>query len=263
MVLIKNRSTRALILIMIALVTSGFLISHFYYQRENASIDPRVITPRKAYNNYDKYASQNNFIAVFRLLDSIEMMYENIEHYKNSYEKGVIFNNRAAAYLTLALFKDSLSLPGDNILFRNYSKDSLLRLATVNVDISRSIHRNWLKQFADKNPDEIEAMIKPVFYIGLEAYERDKKERFLKKRIEEISLAQEETKRRLSVSYTNLGIIQRHRENYKQAIYSYKKAIDLWDRNLTAENNLNKLLGRPVKKRNFIQKMFPPKKDKK
>jgi len=37
--------------------------------------------------------------------------------------------------------------------------------------------------------------------------------------------------------------------------------MELWGENLTAENNLNILLGRPVRKRTFIQKMFPQPKD--
>jgi hypothetical protein len=47
--------------------------------------------------------------------------------------------------------------------------------------------------------------------------------------------------------------------DYEKAINNYQKAIDLWDQNLTAENNLNILLGKPLKKRNLIQKLFPPK----
>ena len=81
---------------------------------------------------------------------------------------------------------------------------------------------------------------------------------FIKKRITEITEAQTETKRRLSVSYTNLGLVYRQQLKYEDAVLSYQKAIENWDRNLTAENNLNKLLGRPEKKRNLIQKLFPP-----
>ena len=66
-----------------------------------------------------------------------------------------------------------------------------------------------------------------------------------------------ETPRRLSVSYTNLGIMYRFREDYENAALSYKKAMDLWEDNLSAENNLNILLGRPLKKRSLLRKIFP------
>ena len=71
-------------------------------------------------------------------------------------------------------------------------------------------------------------------------------------------MALKETDRRLSVCYTNLGVIERTRGNYQEAIMNYEKALNLWDRNLEAENNLNRLLGRPIKKRNLLQKLFPP-----
>jgi hypothetical protein len=47
---------------------------------------------------------------------------------------------------------------------------------------------------------------------------------------------------------------------YDSAAFYYNNAIELWDRNLTAENNLNILLNRPQKKRNLIQTLFPPEK---
>ena len=70
-----------------------------------------------------------------------------------------------------------------------------------------------------------------------------------------------ENNRRLSVCYTNLGLISRFQGNYEDAVKQYEKALALWDRNLDAENNLNKLLNRPIKKRNIIQTLFPPEKD--
>ncbi|MCK4748009.1 MAG: tetratricopeptide repeat protein, partial [Bacteroidales bacterium] len=64
--------------------------------------------------------------------------------------------------------------------------------------------------------------------------------------------------RRLSVCHTNLGVIYRHQGAYVEAAEEYQKALALWDRNLEAENNLNKLLNKPLKKRNMMQKLFPP-----
>jgi tetratricopeptide (TPR) repeat protein len=89
----------------------------------------------------------------------------------------------------------------------------------------------------------------------------DLREKYLRTRTEEILEALEENPRRLSVCYTNLGLIYRYRGEYIKAAEQYKKAIELWDRNLDAENNLNKLLNKPLRKRNFIQRMFPPSKD--
>ena len=109
-----------------------------------------------------------------------------------------------------------------------------------------------------EDEQEVELMLEKGFLKGLEGYNEADIQKFQHKRNQEINEAQAETKRRLSVSYTNLGLVYRQQLKYEDAALSYQKAIENWDRNLTAENNLNKLMGRPEKKRNLIQKLFPP-----
>jgi tetratricopeptide (TPR) repeat protein len=116
-------------------------------------------------------------------------------------------------------------------------------------------------RFSGKNEDAIIQEIESDFLDGLEQIPVKEQQSYLEKRVEEIIVAQHETKRRLSVSYTNLGIIHRHRGEFEEASEYYQKAFTLWEDNLTARNNLNILLGRPVEKRNFLEKLFPPDKD--
>lgn len=246
-----NKKTRALILIMCALVLSGVIISYLHYRNINESIDPRIVAARKLYDRYNEYARLNQLDSVFILMDLIEAIYTATDHYKNSYEIGVLHNNRAASYLTLALYPvDSANI--------TRKQDSLINVAENAVYRSIEIYNQWMKVYGDKNEQEIKELISDEFFTGLELYNDDQKNKFLNSRIKEIKESQVETGRRLSVSYTNLGIIFRHRLQYDSAAFYYKKALDLWDRNLTAENNLNILLGKPLKKRNFIQKLFPP-----
>lgn len=141
-------------------------------------------------------------------------------------------------------------------------QDSMFTMAEKMVKKSIAIYSGWLKQFEDKSSEEIISIIEPEFYRGLEQYPVEKQELFINNRIEEIQQAQMETKRRLSVSYTNLGIIKRHKMRYEEAAKNYKRALDLWEENLTAQNNLNLLLGKPLEKRSFIRKLFPPERDK-
>jgi hypothetical protein len=56
-------------------------------------------------------------------------------------------------------------------------------------------------------------------------------------------------------------VIYGRRGAYNEAASHYTKALKYWDRNLSAENNLNALLGKPLRKRTLIEKLFPPKKD--
>jgi tetratricopeptide (TPR) repeat protein len=242
-----NRKTRALIFIMCALVLSGFIISQLYYKSVNASVDPRVVQARKLYENYNRFAEFNQINSIFRLMDTIESIYVKVEHYRTSFEVGVLYNNRAAACLSLALTEHELVV-----------KDSLLKVAEDALNKSIKIYQDWLLTYEGKDDQEVKKILTEGFYMGLEGYEKEDQQKFLQKRIREILHAQTETKRRLSVSLTNLGLVYRQQLKYEDAALSYEKAIKCWDRNLTAENNLNKLLGRPEKKRNIIQKLFPP-----
>jgi len=253
MSILSNKNKRALILAMTALSFIVIVFSYFYYKGINSSKDPRVKFARELYEKYNGYTAQNDFDNVFALLDSVEYIYKGINHYAESFEVGVLYNNRAAAYLTMAIYENTPER------FMLLSKDSLLNLAQTSALKSILIYENWLSIYKNKTPDDINTIIINDYLKGLEQYTDKEKNKFLNNRIEEIETAQYETERRLSVAFTNLGIIYRHHEQYENAIINYQKAIELWDQNLSAENNLNILLGKPLKKRNIIQKLFPPK----
>ncbi len=250
---------RALILTMSALVLIGFGIASLYYEMQNEKIDPRIIDARKLYKKYDQYAEENDFTAVFHLLDSVEDVYRKYPHYRNSYEIAVLENNRAAVWLSMAIHANNqpVSLDGVTIL----SKDSLLQNARYHVKSAISDYEKWLDKFGEMDRNAIKKQIESTFFIGLNENDAEKRLDYLNNRVDEILKAQLENKRRLSVALTNYGIIFRHEEKYMEAISLYEKALELWDQNLAAKNNLNILLGRPIEKRNFIQKMFPPEKD--
>lgn len=250
---------RRLILIMIAVVIIGLLIARSYYGNSNSSVDPRIREARELYESYDGLARAGDFQRIFALLDSIEHIYVAFGHYRNSFELGVLENNRAAALLTIALYRDSV--PERNPPFNKLSTDSLVSLAEEHVKRAISIYENWNARYGGKTSEMLEEMTRDGFREGLESYEPEEVEAFHKTRIKEIEASVPENDRRLSVCYTNLGLVMRYRGNYQQALHHYEKALALWDRNLDAENNLNKLLNRPLKKRNFIQKMFPPERD--
>ena len=254
--IVNNKPTRALILILSALVLISILISRYYYKGINDAVDPRVKEARLLYEKYNDYTKTNSFDSILYLMDSIGAVYSTYTHYRNSYETGVLYNNKAATYLTMALHLDSADHQPEK-------QDSLFSMAERMVNKSITIYTGWLDKFENESPKGIKNLIEPGFYSGLEQYSRELQETFLNNRIEEIQEAQLETKRRLSVSYTNLGIIKRHEMQYEEAAKHYMTALDLWERNLTAENNLNRLLGKPVKERSFLRKLFPPERNKK
>jgi tetratricopeptide (TPR) repeat protein len=261
MINFKNKNTRVIIIIMMTLVIVSFFVSKVYYQNVNEAVDPRIVPARKMYAEYNELAQSNDFHNVFLLLDSIERIYGDIPHYENSFEMGVLANNRAAVYLTLALHQDSIVLPDNSSYLLELNRDTLIEKAMLNVSYAIEIYENWQKNYGDLSTDACEKLIRSDFFQGLENYSTEEREKFLETRLNTFMQNQLEIKRRLSVSYTNLGMVYRQKKDYDRAIESYKHAINLWDRNITAENNLNVLLGRPLKKPSVIEKLFPPDKD--
>jgi tetratricopeptide (TPR) repeat protein len=243
---------RALIYAMMALVVITLLLARSYYRRKNLSVDPRIVPARNLYENYNALATSNDYKGVICLLDSIEEIYNRYPHYRGSFETGVLENNRAALYLTLGLSYDRLASP-----YHFLGQDSLMALGESAARRSIDIYEHWLSRYEGKSNPEIQEEAGTDFGSPSNSADPEKQAAYLENRVKEIGEAIRETPRRLSVSYTNLGIAYRYREDYHAAASCYQKALVLWEDNLTAENNLNILLGKPLKKRNFIQKMFP------
>ncbi|MBS0010556.1 MAG: hypothetical protein KFF49_04060 [Bacteroidales bacterium] len=252
----RNKVTRALIIIMTALVLLGVIIARTYYNSQNKSVDPRVVPAREIYARYDDYAAEGDYYRVFALLDSVENIYKNYPHYSSSFEMGVVYNNRAAALITIALFSDSIR--ADYNPLTGISPDSIMKRAEFYINKAISVYNTWNMQYAGKSREEIAGLIAEDFRKGMTVGDNDSMMLYLEARSAEIASAAGETDRRLSVCYTNMGVIKRYRKEYEEAVSCYQKALELWDRNLSAENNLNILLGRPLKKRNIIQQLFPP-----
>ena len=261
MVTNKHSSRRAVIVIMIALSAVVIIVSYFYYGEKNNQVDPRIIEAREMYAGYNEIAAQNDYKRAFSLLDSIDFIYLATAHYKNSFERGVLKNNKAAALITMVMIKDSTPVSKFPVPYQGLKKDSLLTLAAIEVSHSIELYENWFLQFKDTSTEEISQAIEAEFLVGLEGYSTEEQQGFLNNRIDEIETAMREKDRRMSVSLTNLGMIYRHQERYNEAIESYQKAVELWPDNLTAKNNINVLLRRPLEKKSPLRKIFPKDKE--
>jgi tetratricopeptide (TPR) repeat protein len=257
----EKRAVRRIVTIMIAVVAAGIAIAWLYYSRVNNSIDPRIIEAREMYGRYDGFAASGDYRMVFALLDSIEDIYLAREHYADAYETGVVLNNRAAALITLVLGGERIA-PEMNP-YSSLGNDSIMNLARTYAKQAEQIYLRWQERFSGLTAGGISEAVREQFLNGLRAESDREMRRYLASRVREIERSVAETDRRLSVCYTNQGIIQRHFEDYEGAAQLYQEAIDLWDRNLSAENNLNMMLGRPQVKRNIIEKLFPPPRDEK
>lgn len=244
-----SRQTRILILILVCLASAGFLVAYLYYSYQNKSEDPRVTGARLALIQYDNFIKERNYQAALQTLDTVKFIYDRIPGYRNSFEYGVIYNNRGSVYLYMAIY-DSL-VPQDE-------KETLLRLAEESLMKSIEIYRNWIDSLKLLSPEIVKQTVSRQFSNKDPGLRGSDLERIIDKRVKDIENARIETPRRLSVSFTNLGIIHRHQLRQQEAAGDYLEAMKLWKDNHTARSNFNVLMGKPPEDRSILDKLFPP-----
>ena len=248
---ISGQTIKVLVGIFIIICIS-FFVAYIYYNGKNRAEDPRIVQTKYMFKQFDNLMKENEFSSALPLLDSIEVILLKVPGYKESYEPGIVYNDRGSAYLSMALYdkKDSTE------------KFRLLESAKKNIDSAIVIYNVWLDKNSGLSKLELSQAVKPFFSENNLAFKGKNYSKIFHKRVDDLVLAQKETPRRLSVTYTNLGIIQRHQYKQNEAVESYIKAIKLWKDNFTARNNFNVLMGKPPKDRSIIDQLFPPDKNK-
>ena len=243
-----SKQTKKLITGIFIITCAAFLTAWIYYSGKNSAEDPRVVKTKFVLREFDELMKVNKFSEALPLLDTIEAILTGVPGYIDSYEPGLVYNNRGSVYLNLALYDDKDSA----------EKMMLLYLAKKNIDSSIFIYNRWLEKYRMLSKETLFTSVKPFFPENCDAFKGRNYRKILKKRVEDLLLAQKETPRRLSVCYTNLGIILRHQYKQEDAADSYIKAISLWKDNYTARNNFNVLMGKPPSDRSIINQLFPP-----
>jgi tetratricopeptide (TPR) repeat protein len=243
------KQTRILIVILVCFSGLGFLIAYVYYNYQNKSVDPRVIRAREKLEKFEVLMNDRRYQEALHVLDTVEMFYLNTPGYKGSFELGVINNNRGSVYLSKALY-DSLTTP--------HEKVSLLDTAAEHIQKSVIIYERWIDSVGLMNREQIKSITSRFFTTKVPELHEFNIGRLIEKRVEDVIYAQTETPRRLSVSFTNLGIIRRHQYKQEEAVQYYIMAIKQWKDNYTARNNLNVLMGKPPEDRSVFDKLFPP-----
>lgn len=243
-----SKQTKKLITGILIITCAAFLTAWTYYSGKNRAEDPRVVRTKFILKEFDELMKVNDFSTALPLLDTIESILTRVPGYSESYESGLVYNNRGSVYLNLALYNDKDSTEKMNLLY----------LAKKNIDSSIFIYNRWLDRFRTLSKEELVTSVKPFFPENCDAFKGRNYRKILIKRVEDLFLAQKETPRRLSVCYTNLGIVLRHQHKQEEAADSYIMAIRLWKDNYTARNNFNVLMGKPPRDRSIITQLFPP-----
>ena len=246
-----TRETKIVLFGVACICAISFLIAYFYYSGINKSEDPRVVETKRLFGQYDTFIKDKNYEAATIALDSIENIFLKAPGYSESYESGIVYNNRASIYISKALYESNDSI----------DKHYLLDSAAIQANKCIEFYAKWIEQFGSLTKEQITTSVKPYFEENNEAFKGKNYKKILNKRVDDVVLAQKETPRRLSVAFTNLCIIQRHQYKQKEAAESYMQAIALWKDNPTALSNLNVLYGKPPKDRSVLRKLFPPDKN--
>jgi tetratricopeptide (TPR) repeat protein len=248
---ITAQTKRVLAGIFIIIVIS-LLAAYIYYNGKNKAEDPRIVQTKYMFRQFDDLMKENKFSSALPVLDSIEIIFMKVPGYNESYEPGIVYNNRGSAYLSMALYSSNDSI----------EKSRLLEISEKNIDSSIAIYNTWIDKNKNLTEAELFQIAEPFFPENDVVFKGRNVKKIIRKRAEDLTLAQKETPRRLSVCYTNLGIVQRHQYKQNEAAESYIKAIKLWKDNYTARNNFNVLMGKPPEDRSIIDQLFPPDKNK-
>jgi len=244
-----TRGTRVILTITLSVAIVTLVFARFYYWSLNQSEDPRIAEARKLMIEFDKDGLSMASAESLYLLDSALAIFSRIPGYNESFEKGVIYNNKCSALLLKALYD---SIAGADAM-RMY-----LEQAKFFNDLSINNYRGWLDKWGTLDDKEAEQLIRPSMPETDPAFAGLNYERIIRRRIKNIMLARIETPRRLSVAYTNRGTYFRHTGVPDSALYYFDKALLLWEENRVARSNISVLLGGEPVKPTIIESLFPP-----
>lgn len=245
--------TKKVLALVLTITASIFIGSYFYYGAINKAEDPRILPAKELFQKYDKELESDEYVQALSLLDQMLAIYQKTPGYADSYEIGVLLNNKATVYL--------VELETEVLTKQDIKKPSMQKSLAAAADYTRqaiAIYGAWMTEMGSLSEEEIKEKIRPFFNEDDPALSEMNVDTVLKKRVNLILDAQIETPRRLSVSLTNLGMINRYEGNLEAAKKNYEAAIELWDRNYTAMDNLAILMNQPVQKRSLISRLFPP-----
>ncbi len=245
--------TKKVLALTLTITASIFIGSYFYYGAINKAEDPRILPAKELFQEYDKELESDDYVQSLTLLNQMLAIYQATPGYENSYEIGVLLNNMATVYLvemeTEILTEQDISKPS--------MQKSLVTAADYTIQ-AIDIYRDWMAEMGSLSEAEIRSKITPYFREDDPALAGMDVDKISDKRVDLILDAQLETPRRISVSLTNLGMINRYLGNLEEAKKNYEEAIEIWDRNYTAQDNLAILMNQPVQKRSIISRLFPP-----
>ena len=253
-IFIITKGTKVILAITFSVSVAAVVFAFFYYRNVNNSQDPRIKKAREFLLLYDKISGRINSFEAFPLLDSAHTIFRSLPDYETSFENGLIYNNKCSALLLMAIYDSTIPGP---------EKINLLDLSMRYCDSSIYVYSSWISDWDSLSPEAIAERIRPFMKEDDPVFSEYNFKKVFSRRVKNITMAQVETPRRLSVSLSNKGTIYRHMLKPDSSLICYRQALSLWKDNRMAESNLNVILGRDPVKPSIIESLFPPDKNKK
>ncbi|MBL6989908.1 MAG: hypothetical protein ISR65_09020 [Bacteriovoracaceae bacterium] len=254
------QTSKKALLISVSISSLVILFAFIYYKRLNSSEDPRVLDAKIEYMKFPKLVSENKFDDALAIIEQTEKKFLATPGYENSFELALFYNDKASVYITRVetQYLKKSKLIGDKKKLKG-NLEAYLAAARRNLEKALAIQNKWAKWVRGQTKEGLRRYLAAIYNKENIAFDNYDVIVIKKRRIEDILKSSEESNRRLSVIYTNLGIVERYVGNPKKSMEYYQKAISLWKDNHVAKNNLNILQGKPLEKRNIIKQLFPDK----
>ncbi len=253
-IFIMSKGTKVVLVITFTISLMAVLFAFFYYRALNNLEDPRIRVATDLLARYDEVSARIELFNAFPILDSAQAIFRSYRDYESSFETGLVYNNKSSALLMLALYDSTVT---------EYEKQTLLELSMKFCDSSIVVYSSWIKEWSELTEKTIAERIAPFMDNTDPAFAGLNFPNIFAARVKNISIAQIETPRRLSVSLTNKGTIFRHMLLADSALIYYNRALSLWKDNRTAISNLSVLMGGEPVKPTIIESLFPPDKNQK
>ncbi|MBF0239754.1 MAG: hypothetical protein HQM12_18805 [SAR324 cluster bacterium] len=252
-VFVVSSGTLRMIMVMSLLTLLCLLAVFLYYRDLNRRADPRVVEAKIKFTQYNDLIKGQQYAQALNVLDEIESIYLKVPGYSDSFEMGVVYNNKGSVYLIQTETQYLVDEKGtDPEILMEY-----LNKAQNYIETSIQIYEDWNQRMGHLDQESVYQSTIPYFDKDDPAFDGYQVDKLISRRVEELLISQTETNRRLSVSYTNLGIVSRYKDKPEDAKKFYEKAILLWAENHTAKNNLRVLSGQPIQERGVLEKLFP------
>ncbi len=248
-----SRGTKVILMITFSVSLVAIVFAFFYYRNINNSEDPRITKAREYLVRFDNQPGMIADLKSFEYLDSAFSIFKFYPDYESSFEIGLIYNNKCSTLLLMAIYDSTIN---------ESEKNNLLGISMKYCDSSIINYERWIAEWGNLTTDEISARIGKFMKEEDPLFKKVNFEKVFSRRVKNITTAQIETPRRLSVSFSNKGTIYRHMMKSDSSLICYQKALSLWKDNRTAKSNLSVLLGHDPIKPTLIESLFPPDKNK-